>query len=65
MVGGRVKLLPAEVNKWGSDFNSGQFILRRTASLHRNWTLTPICDPHAASLLSPVRTAGSEGSGIF
>ena len=42
MVGGRVKLLPAEVNKWGSDSNSGQFTFRRTVTLHRNWTLPPI-----------------------
>ena len=42
MVGGRVKLLPAEANKWGSDSNSGQLTFRRTVTLHRNWTLTPI-----------------------
>ena len=38
MVGGRVKLLPAEANKWGSDSNSGRFTFRRTTTSHRNWT---------------------------
>ena len=42
LLGGRVKLLPAVVNKWGSDSNSGQFTFRRTIASHRNWTLTPI-----------------------
>ncbi len=42
MAGGRVKLLPAEANKWGSDSNSGQFAIRRIITPHRNWTLTPI-----------------------
>ena len=40
MAGCRVKLLPAEVKKIGSDSNSGQFTVRRTTKLHRNWTLT-------------------------
>ena len=41
MAGGRVKLLPAEAKKMGSDSNSGQFTIRRTTKPHRNWTLTP------------------------
>ena len=41
MVGGQVKLLPAEVKKLGSDSNSGQFRSRSTTLPHRNWTLTP------------------------
>ena len=41
MAGGRVKLLPAEVKKMGSDSNSGHFPIRRTVKPHRNWTLTP------------------------
>jgi hypothetical protein len=40
-VGGRVKLLPAEAKKLGSDSNSGQFRNRSTTPPHRNWTLTP------------------------
>jgi hypothetical protein len=40
MAGGRVKLLPAEARKLGSDYNSGQFAIRRTVAPHRNWTLT-------------------------
>ena len=40
MAGCRVKLLPAEVKKIGSDSNSGQFTCRRTTKSHRNWTLT-------------------------
>jgi hypothetical protein len=42
MASGRVKLLPAEAKKLGSDSNSGQFTLRRTVVSHRNWTLTLI-----------------------
>jgi hypothetical protein len=41
MFGGQVKLLPAEVQKLGSDSNSGQFCCRITTLSHRNWTLTP------------------------
>ncbi len=33
MVGCRVKLLPVDVNKWGLDSNSGQFVRRRTVIL--------------------------------
>ncbi len=39
---GRVKLLPAETNKLGSDSNSGQWPIRRTTKYHRNWTLALI-----------------------
>jgi hypothetical protein len=44
MGGSRVKLLPAEVKKIGSDSNSGQFAIRRTVATNRNWTLTLFSD---------------------
>jgi hypothetical protein len=51
MAGGRVKLLPAEAKKIGSDSNSGQFAVRRTTKSHRNWALTlfSVLDPNFCS----------------
>jgi hypothetical protein len=40
MVVGRMKLLPVEAKKIGSDPNSGQFSIRRTTKSHRNCALT-------------------------